>query len=125
MNISNRQLAQVMVAQLKAGSDATSVARSLAAYLITERRSKDADAIVRDVERLLQAQGQVEVQITGARAISNELQAVIKTLFAPEAKKIIMNINLDPTVLGGVLVESGDQRLDLTVRRQIQRLINS
>ncbi len=122
MKISNKDIAKAALSEINAGKASSDVAKRVAAYLVNERRSKDADSVVRQIERLLGQDGQVELNITTARGISEELLTSIKNVFAEGAKKVIINEKQDPSVLGGVLVESGEQRLDLTVRRQIQRL---
>lgn len=122
MRVSNQQLARVVIADLEAGKDSSQVAASLAAYLVAERRTKDADAVIREIGRVLRSEGQIELNITSVRGINDDLKQAISELFKGNAKNIIINEERNPAVLGGVLVESDEQRLDLTVRRQIQRL---
>ena len=123
MKVTNRQLAETLLAEISSGKSAKAATSSLVAYLVTERRTKDADAIIREVGGLLQSrQGQIELDVTTAHGLSSEIRQQIQDLFGQEAKNIIINEQQDPAVLGGVLVESNEQRLDLTVRRQIERL---
>lgn len=123
MRVTNRELAQSIVQNLQSGISAAQVAQSLAAYLIVERRTKDADAIIREIDRLQRRRGVVELEVTSVRGISKELKAALTTMFNSDNKQTVkVHETHDPTVLGGVLVESGEQRLDLTIRRQIQRL---
>jgi F0F1-type ATP synthase delta subunit len=64
----------------------------------------------------------VELKVTTSRGLEARLQQHITELFKGDAKNVIINQEHDPTVIGGVLVETDDKRLDLTVRRQLQRL---
>lgn len=122
----NRSIAKAVANELEAGRAVEDVAKALAAYLITERRSKDMSAIVRDVERqLFIDKGHLEVHVTSARPIDDVMRKAIIDLFKTEAKNVIINERQNPFVLGGVLVESSENRLDLTVRRQIQQLKSS
>jgi F0F1-type ATP synthase delta subunit len=52
--------------------------------------------------------------------LSSKTKADIKALLG--AKKVILNTNVDKSVIGGVRVESGEQLLDLTVRNRLTRL---
>ncbi len=116
-------IAKAVLAQLREGRSVQDVVAETSAFLVSERRSKDVDAIVREVEvRLLKEEGQLELEITAARPISAELKNELVRQFAASNKSVQVNEVIDPSVVGGVLVESGEKRLDLTVRRQLQRL---
>lgn len=123
MKTTNAMIAEAVLAELRTGRTMSDVAAGLSAYLVTERRSKDADAIVREVEqRLLKEENQLELTMTTARPLSEGLRKELITQFGATGKKVTTNEIIDPSVVGGVLVESSDKRLDLTVRRQLQRL---
>lgn len=122
MNVSNTMLARALVARLDTGASVADVAQELAAYLVTQRRTKDADSVLRQVERLRSQAGSIELEVTTVHGLGEALKAQITQLFGQDTKHIIINENQDAGVLGGVLVESAEKRLDLTVRRQLQRL---
>lgn len=123
MKISNQTIAHSVLAQLESGKTEQQVVASLAAYLVAERRSKDADAILRQVERALTVRNnQVELRITSAHGLTQDLKEQLGKQFVQSGQKVIINEVQDPAVVGGVLVESSEKRLDLTVRRQLQRL---
>lgn len=122
MQRTNKAIAAAVLSTLRSGIPAQKVATSLAALLVEERRTKDAEAIMREVSRQLTAEGSLELTITTAHGLSESLQNEITALFKDRAKQITVNEQQDPSVLGGVLVESNEERLDLTVRRQLQRL---
>ncbi len=122
MKVTNREIAQAVLNDLQAGKSSQTVVTSLAAYLVHERRSRDADAIVRDLDRLQCLRGKVELEAVTVSGLSAELKQTITKLFQKDGQDITVHETHDPSVLGGVLVESGEERLDLTLRRQIQRL---
>ncbi len=123
MKLSNRQIADAIVDQLMAGKAHAGIAASAAAYLVSERRSKDIDGVMRQVERLLESQhGQREVTVTSAHSLSGVQKKEIEAIFSGKAKNVILNEIIDPHVIGGVKVESNAERLDLTIRRRLQRL---
>ena len=121
----NNVIARAVLADLNGGATMTSVTQSLAAYLIEERRLGDLGAILRDVERqLLQTENKLYVRVSSAHVLDAATVATIKQTFAGEtdAKYIIIEQTINPDVIGGVRCETAEQRLDLTVRRQLQRL---
>ena len=122
---SNQVIARAVLADLDSGKSMSDVVNSLAAYVIEERRMGDLNAIVRDIERrLLQDKGRLYIHVTSAHELSDDMIASIKTTFAAQtdAKEIIIEHTINPDVVGGVRCETAEQRLDLTVRRQLQRL---
>ena len=85
----------------------------------------DQGAIVRDIERqLLQTQNKLYVRVTTAHQLDEAMLGQIKDTFQADtgAKEIIIEQTINPDVIGGVRCETAEQRLDLTVRRQLQRL---
>jgi F-type H+-transporting ATPase subunit delta len=122
MRQTNKIIAEAVLSAVQKGTPLQRIATSLAALLIEERRTKDADAIIREVERLLANQGSIELKVTTAHGLTERLRQEIVALFKDKANHITVNEKKDPSVLGGVLVESNEERLDLTVRRQLQRL---
>ena len=121
--VTNKQLAQTILNQLQAGQASQQVVDRLAAYIVYERRSKDAESITRIIAEMLQSQsGQVELDVTTVNDLSAEMILTIKKLFSSEGSSLILNHKKDSTLIGGVLVEAPGKRLDLTVRRRLQRL---
>ena len=122
---SNSTIARALLADLQAGKDKQAVTASIAAYLVEERRLGDLQAIIREVERrLLANEGKLYVHVTTAHALSEAQTDQIKQIFSArtDVKEIIIEETLDTGVIGGVRCETADQRLDLTVRRQLQQL---
>lgn len=121
----NATIARALLADLKAGKSTAELTSSLAAFLIEERRQGDARAIVREVERrLLCEDGILIVRVTTAHPLSAEQQKRIEAIFAgqPGVKKVQLETTINKGVIGGVRCETAEARLDLTVRRQLQRL---
>ena len=121
----NNQIARALLADLNNGKTMSSVTQSLAAYLIEENQLGSLGAILRDVERqLLRSEHKLYVRVESAHELSDETIGTIKKTFAgtTDAKHIIIEMTINPDVIGGVRCETAQQRLDLTVRRQLQRL---
>lgn len=125
---SNASIARALLAEFKDGKDINTVVKSLAAYLITERRQADTQAIVRELEKLLlEERGKLYVHATVANSLSDQQISQIMDIFASNstAKDIIIQQTIDKDVIGGVRLQTADQQLDLTVRRQLQLLKNA
>ncbi len=124
---SNSTIARALLADINAGKPAKEVAVSLAAYLIEERRLGDVNAILRDVERqLMTSQAKLYIHAETAHALVAQQIAEITQIFQAEtgAKEVIIQETINTDVIGGVRLTTADQQLDLTVRRQLQRLKN-
>lgn len=124
---SNATIARALLADISAGKSAKTIATSLAAYLIEERRLNDVSAILRDLERQLMAkESKLYVHAETAHALAAQQVAEIAKIFteATGAKEVIIQETINSDVIGGVRLTTADQQLDLTVRRQLQRLKN-
>ena len=122
---STTAIARALLSELRGGKDMSQVVHSLAAYLTAERRTKDAQAVVRELERLLlQEEGKLYVHATSAHKLSEAQKKRIAELFTEvsDAKEIIVQESIDTDVIGGVRLQTADHQLDLTVQRQLQRL---
>lgn len=128
MGASATTIARTVLEKLEAGEPQTQVIRSLAAYLVTERQTGLLGTIVREVQRLLLNQREVcYVHVTSAYPLASAQREHIAALFKlqTQAERVVLEETLDNDVIGGVRCETADQLLDLTVRRQLQRLTRS
>jgi F-type H+-transporting ATPase subunit delta len=97
------------------------LAKGLAAYLVQEGRAKELESLLRDVARLrYEQQGVLEIDATTAHALNAEIQAEIKRMLP--AKEHIVHETREPGIIGGLLLETADRQLDLTVRHRLSQL---
>jgi len=98
--------------------------KEIAAYLLSENRTSELDSILRDVQQDWANAGIVEVIAVSAFDISTKVRsdivAEIKKLY-PDAKKIIVTEQYDPSVIAGVRLELANQQLDLTVQNKLNK----
>lgn len=67
--------------------------------------------------------GRVRVQVKTAVPLGDEQQqALASTLAAALKKQPVLNLQVDPDLLGGVVVQVGDRVIDTSVRTRIQTL---
>lgn len=71
-------------------------------------------------------EGYVDVEVCTAYELSEEAkQAFAEKLEITLSKKIHMNVTLDPSLIGGVLVRAGDRVIDGSIRGQLQHMQKS
>jgi len=72
----------------------------------------------------LDHQGFVKAELTTATPVSEELKQVIKekleALPQLSGKRVILTERLDPAIIGGYVLQVGDQSLDASIRRDLQ-----
>ncbi|MDD5413063.1 MAG: F0F1 ATP synthase subunit delta [Methylobacter sp.] len=70
-----------------------------------------------------ESEGYVDVEVTTAYAFSKEeKQNFTSTLEKTLSKKVHMNVTVDKSLIGGVLVRAGDRVIDGSIRGQLQQL---
>lgn len=119
--LSRRKIAEVWADELLKGRDIT---KQVAAYLVTERRVDEAGLIVRDTESSLAARGVVVADITSAHGLSAESRKAIEKFLtvSMNAKKVAFREQQDPSVIGGVRIDTAGQQLDATLRTRLNQL---
>ena len=120
--ISRRQLAAAVAGQLEKGRPLDVVVRSLAAYLIAERRVQELDSLLRDVELLRSEAGRLEVTVASRRPLAADVRAAIERFVRRDSQQsapVIINEIIDPELIGGIRMETVDRQLDLSVRGKL------
>ncbi|MDQ5886562.1 MAG: hypothetical protein QG628_959 [Patescibacteria group bacterium] len=123
--VNNSTIARAVLSSLENGQKSEQVTASLAAYLIEEKQVGDLGAIIREIERLqLSGRDTLYLHVTSARTLDDSILSPMIEKFKQKtgASKVIVEHTINKGVIGGVRCETADQRLDLTVRRQLQRL---
>lgn len=118
--ISRRKLAAYAVDELERGKSLDQITRQLAGFLIDERRTREADLLVRSIEDELASRGTVVARISSARPVNQEMRGAIKRLL--QASTLHLDETVDETLIGGVRIEAPGERLDATIKRKILAL---
>ncbi|MDO9270393.1 MAG: F0F1 ATP synthase subunit delta [Methylobacter sp.] len=70
-----------------------------------------------------ESEGYVDVEVATAYAFSKEeKQSFTSTLEKTLSKKVHMNVTVDKSLIGGVLVRAGDRVIDGSIKGQLQQL---
>jgi F0F1-type ATP synthase delta subunit len=125
MKTSRSQIADIVATRTLSSSPQVSrISRSVAAYLLENGRTGELESLMRDVIEVRSEQGVVEVAAVSANKLSSDvvrdIRREIKKRY-PNAKKILLNEQLDPSVVAGVRLELPGEQLDLSVRAQLNR----
>lgn len=122
MAVKRTEVAQAILAlKQSSGIDRKRLARDIAGYLIAERRTRELNSLLRDIEDLeYRKNGVLEITATAARPLSAKAKAEIAKLF--DAKQVRLHEEINNETLGGVRVRALDKVVDLSVQARLQRL---
>jgi F-type H+-transporting ATPase subunit delta len=117
--LSRRLLAQYVADGLSNGDK--KVVTQLAAYLIENRRTKEAALVTRDVEFLLAQRGTILGTITSAFPLEKQTLAAIETSIASTTKadRVTLTNEVDEALIGGYVVTLPGRELDQSIRRAL------
>ena len=129
MKVSRRVLAR-FVAQALADSTAKSrekLVSELAAYVVEHKLQGQLELIVADIAANLSRLGHIEASVTTAHPLTDTLRAEL-TVYVRRiegAKSVVLQESVDPSLIGGVIVETPNQRLDSSLATKLKRLRNA
>lgn len=118
--LSRRKIAQHVTEKLISGAKLSDIAKEVAAFLVTTRRTRELDLLVRDIEGELAARGIVIADVVSAYSLADELKKQIGELV--KAKDLQLRETVDVSVLGGVRIDIPGKRLDGTLRHKLAAL---
>eukprot|EP00526_Cylindrotheca_closterium_P023942 CAMPEP_0113626406 /NCGR_PEP_ID=MMETSP0017_2-20120614/13655_1 /TAXON_ID=2856 /ORGANISM="Cylindrotheca closterium" /LENGTH=200 /DNA_ID=CAMNT_0000536583 /DNA_START=81 /DNA_END=683 /DNA_ORIENTATION=+ /assembly_acc=CAM_ASM_000147 len=99
---------------------------NLCTTLAGNAKLNDLPKVADTYARLMKAKrGQVDAVIISAEALtsaqSNQIAAAIKAT-SKDAKDVVITSEVDPSIIGGIQVQIGDQFLDLSVKERIEEI---
>ena len=116
--LSRTRIARYAADQLQAGN--AGVIQEVAGYLVESRRVKEADLIVRIILERLEANGVILADVTTATSLDEAIKAELKEITG--AKRLEVREHIDPSVLGGIRLETPSRRLDATFLHRLTQL---
>ena len=122
--LSRRKIAAYFADELASGHDAT---KSLAAYLVETKRTREYELVVRDIEAALAQRGTLVASVASSRDLAEDTKKTITEYLKQRsgAKSVEIRSHVDPYLLGGVRIETPGQRLDTTLRHRLNQLTAS
>lgn len=99
---------------------------NLCTTLAGNAKLADLPKVASTFEKLMKAKrGQVDATIISAEALtkkqSDQIAAAIKST-TQDAKEVIITSAVDPSIVGGIQVQIGDQFLDLSIKSRIEEI---
>ncbi len=99
--------------------------RVLAAYLVDQNLTADADLLLNDIARELYVHdGHLLTMVTSARKLSDALRTDLTKALrdATGAKHVELDERLDPSLIGGLQARTPDSALDISIRTRLRQL---
>jgi F-type H+-transporting ATPase subunit delta len=98
--------------------------RNFLLLLAEKNRAGEIEEIARDFERLVaEAEGILDAELTTAVELSDEeAREVIEQIEKASGRKVEATRNVDPDLIGGLVLQVGSLRLDASVRGRLKRL---
>lgn len=118
--LSRRKLAHYVASHASNGRVPEAVVQEVAAYLVESRRLREMPLVVRAIEDALAERGVVVATVTSARPLDDTLREAIKAQAGGE--EVHLREVVDPSVIGGVRVQTPDTSYDGTVQHKLQAL---
>ena len=98
--------------------------RNFLLLLAEKNRAGEIEEIAREFERLVaEEEGILDVELTTAVELSDEeARDVIEQIEKASGRKVEATRNVDPDLIGGLVLQVGSLRLDASVRGRLNRL---
>ena len=121
-----RKLAQHAAERLLAGD--VTVIDELAALIVHERREREIDLLVQDIEAELAERGTIVATVESARALDAATKDEIKNLLSSKTNASNQDINvllresIDQALIGGFRLRTPTATLDATIAKKLNDL---
>lgn len=99
--------------------------KTLAAYLVEQKRVHEAGLIMDDIlHELFEQDGQLLAEVTSARPLDGSVRKALEELLRDQtgAKTVSLTEKTDTSLLGGLIARTSDAELDASVRTKLNRL---
>lgn len=116
--LSRRKLAEYAAEKLLAGDD--SVVAQLAAHIVTEKRQREVELLVRDIEAAMASRGTVVATVTTVQKLTDDIKRAVTEMIG--AERVVLREHQDASVIGGIVIDTPNRRFDGTVRRKLNEL---
>lgn len=95
--------------------------------LAQNRRLAQLPAVIRAFDTLAaRHRGEIKAQVVSARPLDDDQVAAIRdNLAARMGRDIAVDLDVDPAILGGLVVRIGSQRIDGSIRTKLNTLANA
>lgn len=116
--LSRRKLAEFAADRLLAGDK--QIISQLAAYIVTEKRQREVELLVRDIETAMASRGTIVATVTTAQKLTDDIKRAVTKMIGGD--NVMLREQIDSSVIGGIMINTPDKRFDGTVRRKLNEL---
>lgn len=117
MRLSRRKIARYVAGRLAIGDEL--IIEELAALIIEERRERDIDLLVCDIEDQLAQSGITIATVETAKPLSEAVRQSVRKLLGGDVR---LREEVRPELIGGIRIETPTQELDGTISQKIYAL---
>lgn len=105
-------------------SGADELVRNAVLLLVEKGRASQVEEIHRELERLVAIEERrLTVELTTAIELSDdEASSILKTIEKASGRTVEATRKVDPSLIGGVVLQAGSLRVDASVRGRLERL---
>ena len=104
--------------------DRKDVIQEAAAWLVANKRVRQADYFVNDIAKYLQQQGYLYARVSSAYELDTKTKAdIMNYLCELGPKQVEVEYELDPGLIGGIKIQTPTAKLDASVRMKLDRLV--
>ncbi len=98
--------------------------RNFVLVVLEKRRATELEQIAREFEELVAAEeGRLNVELTTAYELSDdEAAAIVRQIEQASGRTVEATRKVDPSLIGGLVLQVGSLRVDASVRGRFQRL---
>lgn len=107
------------------GQDRQRALQSAAAWLVDQGQTRAARYLAADVAAVLQTEGYVQARVVTARPLSAEARGFVETYVRETtgAEELELDTAVDPTLIGGITIETPGRALDASVKTKLARYV--
>ena len=124
--VSRRKLAKYAAEQIMAGND--TIMEEIASLLVYEKRQREIELLVRDVESELAEHGEIVASVESARKLDVDTKREIEKYLMSAVgannnkSKVTLKESIDPTLIGGFKLRTPTATLDATIAKKLNDL---
>lgn len=124
--VSRRKLAKYAAEQIMAGND--TIMEEIASLLVYEKRQREIELLVRDVEAELAEHGEIVASVESARKLDVDTKRDIEKYLISAVgtnnnkSKVTLKESINPTLIGGFKLRTPTATLDATVLKKLNDL---
>lgn len=124
--VSRRKLAKYAAEQIIAGND--TIIEEIASLLVYEKRQREIELLVRDVEAELAEHGEIVASVESARKLDVDTKREIEKYLMSAVgannnkSKVTLKESIDPTLIGGFKLRTPTATLDATIAKKLNDL---